>query len=124
MRRRRPAVVSPRAAGFGALGLGALAVGAATLLGSTAGALDAVVLLTRALTRLAGGATDVPGMVRGVRLLFLARAAAVAGVGWVVGEALPLIVALVVAGIDVVETSFLLIVVGSASRSDGADPGP
>ena len=136
--------MSPRVAGFGALGLGALAVGAATLLGSTAGALDAVVhpppliraalvglsaglavvLLTRALTRLAGGATDVPGMVRGVRLLFLALAAAVAGVGWVVGEALPLIVALVVAGIDVVETSFLLIVVGSASRSDGADPGP
>ncbi len=94
----------------------------AALVGLSAGL--AVVLLTRALTRLAGGATDVPGMVRGVRLLFLALAAAVAGVGWVVGEALPLIVALVMAGIDVVETSFLLIVVGSASRSDGADPGP
>ena len=136
--------MSPRVAGFGALGLGALAVGGATLLGSTTGALDAVVhpppliraalvglsaglavvLLTRSLTRLAGGATDVPGMVRGVRLLFMALAAAVAGVGWVVGDALPLIVALVVAGIDVVETSFLLIVVGGASRSDGAGPGP
>ena len=131
--------MTPRVAGFGALGLGALAVGAATLLGSTTGALDAVVhpppliraalvglsaglavvLLSRALTRLAGGATDVPGMVRGVRLLFLALAAAVAGVGWVVGDPLPLIVALVVAGIDVVETSFLLIVVGGASRPDG-----
>ena len=63
-------------------------------------------------------------MIRGVRLVFLALAAAVAGVGWAVGDALPLIVALVIAGIDVVETSFLLIVVGSASRSDGADPGP
>ena len=122
----------PRLAGFGALALGALAVVAATALGSAAGALDAIVhppalvraalvggsaglaviLLSRGLTRLAAGTTDVPGLVRGVRLLFLALAAGIAGVGWVVGDPLPLVVALVIAGIDVVETSFLLIVVG------------
>jgi hypothetical protein len=117
-----------------ALALGALAVVAATVLGSAAGALDAIVhppaliraalvggsaglaviLLSRGLTRLAAGAGDVPGLVRGVRLLFLALAAGIAGVGWVVGDPLPLVVALVIAGIDVVETSFLLIVVGGA----------
>jgi hypothetical protein len=126
--------VSPRLAGIGALALGALAVVAATVLGSAAGTLDAIVhppalvraalvggsaglaviLLSRGLTRLAAGERDVPGLVRGVRLLFLALAAAIAGVGWVVGDPLPLVVALVIAGIDVVETSFLLIVVGGA----------
>lgn len=126
--------MSPRLAGIGALALGALAVVAATVLGSAAGTLDAIVhppalvraalvggsaglaviLLSRGLTRLAAGERDVPGLVRGVRLLFLALAAAIAGVGWVVGDPLPLVVALVIAGIDVVETSFLLIVVGGA----------
>jgi hypothetical protein len=52
-------------------------------------------------------------MVRGVRLVFLALAAAAAGIGWALGDALPLVVAMVIAGIDVVETSFLLLVVGS-----------
>lgn len=73
----------------------------------------AVILLARGLTRLAGGTTDVPGMVRGVRLAFLAVAAASAGAGWALGDPLPLVVALVIAGIDVIETSLLLLVVGS-----------
>jgi hypothetical protein len=71
----------------------------------------AVILLSRALARLAGGTTDVPGLIRGVRLVFLAVAAAAAAAGWALGDALPLVVALVIAGIDVVETSFLLFVV-------------
>jgi hypothetical protein len=135
--RARPLAMRPRVAGFGALALGALAVVAATLVGSTAGTLDAIVhppaliraalvgvcaglaviLLSRGLARLASGSTDVPGLVRGVRLLFLALAAGIAGAGWVLGDPLPLVVALVIAGIDVVETSFLLIVVGGAGRS-------
>jgi hypothetical protein len=45
--------------------------------------------------------------------VFLAVAAAAAGIGWVLADPLPLIVALVIAGIDVVETSFLLLVVAS-----------
>ena len=51
-------------------------------------------------------------------LVFLAVAAVAAAAGWVLGDALPLIVALVIAGIDVVETSFLLLVVGHGT----ADP--
>ena len=125
--------MNPRNAALGAIGLGGLAVAAATVAGSNAGLLDAVVhppvlvraglvggsaalavvLLSRGLARLAGGTTDVAGMVRGVRLVFLAVAAAAAGAGWGLGDPLPLIVALVIAGIDVLETSFLLLVVAS-----------
>lgn len=110
---------------------GGLAVVAATLAGGDGAFLDALVrppapiraalvggsvviavmLLSRGLARLAGGMDDVPGMVRGVRLAFLAVAAAAAAVGWVVGDPLPLVAALVIAGIDVIETSLLLLVV-------------
>lgn len=55
---------------------------------------------------------DLAGLVRGVRLVFLAVAAFAAAGGWLLGSALPLIVALVIAGVDVVETTFLLLVVG------------
>ena len=125
--------MSPRTAALVAIGLGGLAVVAATVAGMNGTVLDAVVhppplvraalvgasaartvmLLARALGRLAGGSTDVPGLIRGVRLVFLAVAAAAAGIGWVLADPLPLIVALVIAGIDVVETSFLLLVVAS-----------
>jgi hypothetical protein len=59
----------------------------------------------------AAGERDLPGMIRGVRLVFLGVAAFAAAVGWVVGHPLPLVIALVIAGIDVIETSFLLLVV-------------
>ena len=133
--------MTPRLAAIVALALGAFAVVAATVIGANADALDAivhpppviraalvgaaagisVVLLSRGLTRLAGGRDDVPGLIRGVRLVFLAVAAAAAGLGWVLGDALPLIVALVIAGIDVVETSFLLLVVASGRATHGTD---
>jgi hypothetical protein len=58
---------------------------------------------------------DLGMLARGVRLVFLAAAAFAAASGWVLGESLPLIVALVIAGVDVVETSFLLLV---ASRRE------
>jgi hypothetical protein len=116
-----------------AVGLGALAVIGATIAGTSGAFLDdlvhpipivraalvgvsaalAVILLTRGLTRLSEGRTDVPGMIRGVRLVFLALAAASAGMAWILADPLPLIVAMVIAGIDVLETSFLLLVVAS-----------
>ena len=55
-----------------------------------------------------------------MRLAFLAVAAFAAAAGWLLGSPLPLIVALVIAGIDVVETSFMLLVAGAVRRS--ADP--
>jgi hypothetical protein len=88
-----------------------------------------VVLLISALGRLAGTPVDVRipetgaererdivGMIRGVRLVFLAVAAFAAASGWAVGHPLPLVVALVIAGVDVLETSFLLIVVTLRGR--------
>jgi hypothetical protein len=53
---------------------------------------------------------DLGAMVRGVRLVFLAAASFTAAAGWLLGEPLPLVIALVIAGVDVVETSFLLLV--------------
>jgi hypothetical protein len=53
---------------------------------------------------------DLGAMIRGVRLVFLAAASFTAAVGWILAEPLPIVIALVIAGVDVVETSFLLLV--------------
>jgi hypothetical protein len=116
-----------------AVGLGLVAVVAATVVGWNSGWLDAIVtppllvraalvggsvvlgivLLARSVERMAASGTDdVPGLIRGVRLSFLGVAALAAAAGWMLGHPLPLIVAAVIAGIDVIETSFLLLVVG------------
>ena len=125
--RRRPAGVSAMVA----IGLGGLAIVAASLNGGNPAFVDALVhppalvraalvgasasialtLLARGLSRLAVGTADVAGLVRGVRLVFLALASGAAGAGWVLGDPLPIVVALVIAGIDVLETSILLLVV-------------
>jgi hypothetical protein len=123
----------PRVGAAVAVGAGLLALLVATLVGGNEGWLDALVtppplvraglvglsvvvggaLLLRSIGRMAeSGADDVPGLIRAVRLAFLAVAAFAASAGWALGHPLPLIVAAVIAGIDVVETSFLLLVVG------------
>ncbi len=84
-------------------------VGAAVVLG--------LVLLRRAILRLeaAGGPrSDVRATLRAIRLSFLALAAFAAAAGWLLGSALPLVIAGVIAAVDVVETSFLLLIVGRA----------
>ena len=132
------AVARPRAGAAVATLLGLVAVVLATVVGWNAGWLDAIVsppsivraflvglgvaagvmFLTRAIARMSasgealGGEPDVPGLIRGVRLAFLAVAAFAAATGWALAHPLPLIIAAVIAGIDVVETSFLLLVVG------------
>jgi hypothetical protein len=119
------------------VGIAAVLVG--TVLGGAAPILDAIVsppivvraalvggsavvalgLLGRAVAALAGGTgtadgatpnRDMTTMIRGVRLAFLAVAAIAAAAGWFIGHPLLLVVALVIAGVDVVETTFLLIV--------------
>jgi hypothetical protein len=87
-----------------------------------------LVLLLGALNRLAGDPDetervragepprDIAAMIRGVRFVFLAVAAFAAASGWLLGHPLPLVVALVIAGVDILETSFLLIVVGLRTR--------
>jgi hypothetical protein len=125
------------------LGLGIAAVLVGTVLGGAGPLLDAIVsppiviraalvglttvgavaLLSRAIAALGRGAApdrDMATMIRGVRFAFLAVAAGAAAAGWFVGHPLLLIVALVIAGVDVVETTFLLIV---ARRHQIDDPG-
>lgn len=113
--------------------LGTLAVAAATLVGWNEGWLDAIVtpptairaalaggsvvlgfwLVARSVSRMAvAGTSDVRGLIRAVRLAFLGVAAFAAAAGWLVANPLPLVLAAVIAGIDVIEASFLLLVVG------------
>ena len=123
----------PRVGAAVAIVLGTLAVAAATVVGWNEGWLDAVVaplivvraalvggsvalgvwLLAQSARRLAiAGTSDVRALIRAVRLAFLAVAALAAAAGWLLGHPLPLVIAAVIAGIDVIETSFLLLVVG------------
>jgi len=88
--------------------------GAAIVIGARL-LLSAVRRIDVSMRREAGPATrisdaDLGAMVRGVRLVFLAAASFTAASGWILGEPLPLVIALVIAGVDVVETSFLLLV--------------
>jgi hypothetical protein len=66
------------------------------------------------------GAGGPGALIRGVRLVFLALAGLAAAAGWLVGHPLPLIVALVIAAVDVLETTFLLVVLGTR-RLGGRD---
>jgi hypothetical protein len=90
----------------------ALLVGACVVLG--------IVLVGGAVRRLETGrgltsayldGQELATLVRGVRLVFLAVAAFAAGAGWLLAHPLPFVVALVIAGVDVLETTFLLFVV-------------
>ena len=52
-----------------------------------------------------------------MRYVFLAVAAFAAAAGWLIGHPLPFVVALVIAGVDVLETTFLLLVVAVRGES-------
>ena len=84
--------------------------------------ISAVRRIDTSILREPGAATDISDadlstLVRGVRLVFLAVASFTAAAGWILGEPLPLVIALVIAGVDVVETSFLLMVASRHPRS-------
>ena len=109
------------AAGWDARVVAAIATPPAVLRASLVAASVVVgfALLGRALARL--GAVDSPGadqrdlvaLTRGVRLAFLAVAAFATAGGWAIGHPLPIVVGLVIAGVDVLETSFLLLVIAT-----------
>jgi len=136
--------------GLAVIAIGILAVAGGTLLGSgeVDGGIAAwppvvraflvglsvaigLLLLGRALTMLAdrgpeGPATspqerDVRPMIRAVRLVFLAVAAFAAAGAWLVGSPLLLIVAVIIAAIDVIETTFLLLVARTHHRNGPPD---
>jgi hypothetical protein len=82
------------------------------------------VLLGRSITQLGNGRTmdwtDLASMVRGVRLAFLSLAALAAAAGWILAHPLPIVIALVIAGVDVIETSFLLLIVATRRGRPGS----
>jgi hypothetical protein len=122
------AIAAGTALGWDAVSLSAFVTPPAPVRAALVGLAAAVGiwLLAAALSRLAGGPDeaglpiearrDVGSMIRAVRLVFLAVAVVAAGAGWLLGHPLPLVVALVIAGVDVLETSFLLLVVNLRSR--------
>jgi hypothetical protein len=83
--------------------------GAAALLG--------VVLLLRAVERLGASAGEPRALIRSVRLVFLAVAAVAAAAGWLVGSPMPVVVALVIGAVDVIETTALLLVTRSPDEA-------
>jgi hypothetical protein len=121
--------------GLGPIALGAAAVGAAMLAGhadvpavllappvpvrallTIAAFLVGIALVLRASDRLRGSA-EAADLVRGVRIVFLAVAAFAAAAGWLIGSPVPIVAALIIAGVDVIETGFLLLV--TAARGQG-----
>jgi hypothetical protein len=134
--------------GVGVLVLGAVAVLGATLIGAgdVGGGMGSwpplvraalvglsvaigLALVARAVTMLAethrdGSSVetrDVRTMIRAVRLAFLALAAFAAAGAFLVGHPLLLVVAVVIAGIDVIETSFLLLVARTHQGDDRSE---
>jgi hypothetical protein len=92
---------------------------AGLLLGIAVGILGVVVVL-RAVARVGPARNDARELIRAVRLIFVAIGLFAAAAGWIVGSALPIVVGLVIVGIDVIETSFLLIVTAARGSDAGA----
>lgn len=113
--------------GMVAAGSGALATileppfPAGLLLGAAAAIVGGLVVL-RAIARIGPARGDARELIRAVRLIFVAVGLFAAAAGWFIGSALPIVVGLVIVGIDVIETSFLLVV--TAARPDHPTEGP
>ena len=84
-----------------------------------AAALVGVVLVMRSIARFGAARGDPRALIRAVRLAFLAVAAFAAAAGWLLGSALPIVVALVIAGVDVIETTLLMLVVHVRPADEG-----
>ncbi len=89
-------------------------------------ALAALRLLAEAIARIEAGraappgaadARDLASLIRGVRFVFLAVAALAAAGGWLLGSPVPLVAALLIAGVDVAETGLLLLVITIRGRA-------
>ncbi|MET0772661.1 MAG: hypothetical protein ABWZ82_06235 [Candidatus Limnocylindrales bacterium] len=79
------------------------------------------VMATRAVGMLRSAVGEPRTLIRGVRLLFLAVAAFAAAAGWLLGSAMPVVVGLVIAAVDVIETTALLLI--TRPRDETERPG-
>jgi hypothetical protein len=82
-----------------------------------ASAVIGVVLLLRSAERI-GDTRDPRQLIRGVRTAFLAVGAFAAAAGWLLGSPVPIVAALVICAIDVLETTFLLAVTAARPAPD------
>jgi hypothetical protein len=88
-----------------------------------AAGLIGLVMAGRAAGMLGATDRDPRTLIRGVRLLFLAVAAFAAAAGWLLGSAMPVVVGLVIAAVDVIETTALLLITRpSEGVEEGASP--
>jgi hypothetical protein len=78
------------------------------LLGAAA-AIVGVVLLLRSADQV-GTSSEPAELIRAIRIAFLAVAAFGASAGWFIGSPVPIVAGLVIAGVDILETTFLLVV--------------
>lgn len=88
------------------------------LLGAAAAILGVVALL-RGFARIRPARDDARELIRAVRLLFVAVGCFAAAGGWFFGSPLPIIAGLIIIGIDVIETTFLLLL--TAARDAGPE---
>jgi hypothetical protein len=77
-------------------------------------ALIGLVVVLRAAARIGEAGEDARALIRAIRLIFLAVGLFSAAAGWVIGTPVPIVAGLIIIGIDVLETTFLLLV--SAAR--------
>lgn len=86
--------------------------------------LFAIWAFRRGIVRISEGRDQETGgpaaLIRGVRFVFLAVAGVAAAGGWLIGHPLPIVLGLVIAAVDVIETTFLLVVLGTR-RAVGRD---
>lgn len=128
MRARLSGIHSVHAGAVVALALGALAILIAVVAGRTdlldevlapprpvgwmlglAAGLTGIWLLLRGADRV-GSAAQPAELIRAIRIAFLAVAAFAASAGWFLGSPVPIVAGLIIAGVDVLETTFLLLV--------------
>jgi hypothetical protein len=63
--------------------------------------------------------TDARGLIRGVRLMFVAVGLFSIAAGWFIGSPVPVVAGIVITAIDLLETSFLLLVTTAKSATGG-----
>jgi hypothetical protein len=85
------------------------------MLGAAA-ALIALVVVLRATEQMRTSQGDPRELIRAVRLLFLAVGVGAVSARWFIGSPVPIVAGLVIIGIDVLETTFLLLVTAARGR--------
>ncbi len=86
-----------------------------------------LVLVSRAAQQVGAAAGDPRRLIRGIRLVILGLAAFAAAAGWFLGSAMPVVAAIVIGAVDVIETTALLLVTRPGRDDDpshGVDPIP